>query len=254
MADRHQFRANWHPYDEGLYFVTICCADKRHLFGKIVGAQFIASTLGSLVKENIEKIPSYYNDVEILNHVVMPNHIHIVISIATTPVGTRFIASAASKAPEASQPPQPFPQKLGCLRQSRHEAPKSQDFHHNSRLASVVGAFKAGVTRQARARQIPSQSGNPKIWQQRFHEYIIRSERAYTNIMNYIDNNVANWHNDTFNDKKMTARTRLIASAQSNFSALSARKEGGDRLGAVVEEAGAHGLRVGSLDGAGVER
>lgn len=89
MADRHQFRANWHPYDEGLYFVTICCADKRHLFGKIVGAQFIASTLGSLVKENIEQIPSYYNDVEILNHVVMPNHIHIVISIGKSPVGTR---------------------------------------------------------------------------------------------------------------------------------------------------------------------
>ena len=199
MADRHQFRANWHPYDEGLYFVTICCADKRHLFGKIVGTQFIASTLGSLVKENIEQIPSYYNDVEILNHVVMPNHVHMMISIAKSPVGTRFIASAASKAPEASQP---SPQKLGCLRQSRHEAPESQDFHHNSRLASVVGAFKAGVTRQARARQIPSQSGNPKIWQQRFHEYIIRSERAYTNIMNYIDNNVANWHNDTFNDKK----------------------------------------------------
>ena len=212
MADRHQFRANWHPYDEGLYFVTICCADKRHLFGKIVGAQFIASTLGNLVKENIEKIPSYYNDVEILNHVVMPNHIHMVISIATTPVGTRFIASAASETsktsaasetPEASQPSQPSPQKLGCLRQSRHEAPESQDFHHNSRLASVVGAFKAGVTRQARARQNPSQSGNPEIWQQRFHEYIIRSERAYTNIMNYIDNNVANWRNDTFNDKKI---------------------------------------------------
>ena len=218
MADRHQFRANWHPYDEGLYFVTICCADKRHLFGKIVGAQFIASTLGSLVKENIEKIPSYYNDVEIPNHVVMPNHIHMVISIATTPVGTRFIASAASETPEtsaasetpqASEASQPSPespaspQKLGCLRQSRHEAPESQDFHHNSRLASVVGAFKAGVTRQARARQNPSQSGNPEIWQQRFHEYIIRSERAYTNIMNYIDNNVANWRNDTFNDKKI---------------------------------------------------
>ena len=218
MADRHQFRANWHPYDEGLYFVTICCADKRHLFGKIVGAQFIASTLGNLVKENIEKIPSYYNDVEILNHVVMPNHIHMVISIATSPVGTRFIASAASETPETSETsetPQPSeasqpspespesPQKLGCLRQSRHEAPESQDFHHNSRLASVVGAFKAGVTRQARARQKPSQSGNPEIWQQRFHEYIIRSERAYTNIMNYIDNNVANWRNDTFNDKKI---------------------------------------------------
>ena len=102
MADRHQFRANWHPYDEGLYFVTICCADKRHLFGKIVGAQFIASTLGSLVKENIEQIPSYYNDVEILNHVVMPNHIHIVISIATSPVGTRFIANLY---PQVGWPP-----------------------------------------------------------------------------------------------------------------------------------------------------
>ena len=235
MADRHQFRANWHPYDEGLYFVTICCADKRHLFGKIVGAQFIASTLGSLVKENIEQIPSYYNDVEILNHVVMPNHVHMMMSIAKSPVGTRFIASAASKTSEPSEPSEPSkafqaspasPQKLGCLRQSRHEAPESQDFHHNSRLASVVGAFKAGVTRQARARQIPSQSGNPKIWQQRFHEYIIRSEHAYTNIMNYIDNNVANWHNDTFNDKKNDSADAINRVRTNEFFGLTGAEGG----------------------------
>ncbi len=46
MADRYQFRANWHDYNDGIYFVTIYCAKNQHLFGEIipVGTRLIAST------------------------------------------------------------------------------------------------------------------------------------------------------------------------------------------------------------------
>ncbi|MDE6131406.1 MAG: hypothetical protein K2F74_07420, partial [Muribaculaceae bacterium] len=89
MADRHQFRADWHDYNGGIYFVTICCANKCHLFGEIisdtaVGTRFIASALGRIVQEDIQKLPSYHNDLEILNYVIMPNHIHADFSIAHT--------------------------------------------------------------------------------------------------------------------------------------------------------------------------
>lgn len=188
MADRHQFRADWHNYNGGIFFVTICCAAKKHLLGKIVydtavGTRFIASAIGITVKENIQNIHSYYHDVEIWNHVVMPNHIHLIIAIHS-----QSIASTSADN-----------NNKGCLKPKRHDAPQTQDFHHNSRLASIVGAFKAGVTRQVRTRKIASLPEDGNIWQPRFYEHIIRSQNAFDKIMNYIDTNVDNWCYDRFN-------------------------------------------------------
>lgn len=177
MGDRHQFRAKWHDYNEGIYFVTICTHNKRHIFGRIVGTRFIASVLGEVVKEHIEKLSKYYDDLEVWNYVIMPNHIHIVISI-----GTRFIASANT-----------LSANKGCLKKPRHHE-EITDYHHNSRLAVIVGSFKAGVTRSARTRLIASLP----VWQSRFHEHIIRNQHAFDNIMDYINNNVLNWDKDCF--------------------------------------------------------
>lgn len=145
MENRHQFRADWHDYNGGIYFVTICCAEKRHYFGEITFDET---------------------------------------------VGTRFFASANERSSASN---------LGCLRQRSHEAPEAQDFHHNSRLASIVGAFKAGVTRQARTRKIASLPANGRIWQPRYYEHIIRDQRAFENITNYINSNVENWYRDQLN-------------------------------------------------------
>lgn len=204
MSDRHQFRADWHDYNGGIYFVTICSAGKRHYFGEVtynsVGMRFFASALGKIVEECIQKIPSYYNDVEIWNSVVMPNHIHLIIAIR----------------PQTSTSILPPAYNIGCLKPKRHEAPPSQDWHHNSRLAKIIGAFKAGVTRRLRTRKIASLQKD--IWQQRFHEHIINDQHAYDKIMNYIDTNVENWCRDTYNanphDNNLTpVGTRLFASA-----------------------------------------
>lgn len=201
--------------------MTICSAAKRHYFGEITIAepepvrtrfiasthastpapQFIPSPLGHIIEESIPKIPSHYNDVEIWNYVVMPNHIHMIIAIHSQPVGTRPTAPS------------------GCLKQRRHEAPESQDFHHNTRLASIVGAFKAGVTRLARTRKIASLQADENIWQPRYHEHIIRDQHAYDNIMNYIDTNVENWNRDCFN--RDAVRTRFIASAPTSETGAS---------------------------------
>lgn len=182
MGDRHQFRADWHDYNSGIYFVTICSHEKKHIFGRIVGTRFFASELGQIIIDHIIKLPQYYNgDVEIWNHVVMPNHIHLVLS-----VGTRFIASASVCTSN----------NHGCLKPPKH-GEVCENNHHNSRLAIIIGAFKAGVTRTARTRRIASLP----CWQSRFHEHIIRDQRAFDNIMNYVDNNVERWADDCFNKK-----------------------------------------------------
>ncbi|MBD5349219.1 MAG: hypothetical protein HDR84_08280 [Bacteroides sp.] len=40
------------------------------------------------VEAHIKNIPKYYRDVELVNHVVMPNHIHIVLSVGTPAMPT----------------------------------------------------------------------------------------------------------------------------------------------------------------------
>ena len=218
MSDRHAFRAEWHDYNSGIYFVTICSKDKQHIFGKIKDSIMILSDIGKIVERCILDISNHHTNVELWNHVIMPNHIHMVINVGTqpAPVGTRYIASEqATPAPvgtryiASEQPMQTAGQNLGCLRAPRHGEP-CEDFHHNCSLAVVVGTFKAAVTRLMRTRyglmrtrciaslQQRQQQQIQTVWQPRYHEHIIRNQRAFENIMNYVDTNIEKWSHDCF--------------------------------------------------------
>lgn len=191
MADRHQFRAKWHNYNAGIYFVTICTHNKTHIFGRIYNDEMKLNALGTIVSQCIQSIENHNTDVELLNHVIMPNHIHMVLT-----VGTRYIASASSEDQNSQSSA-----NMGGLKQPKH-GNICNDFHHNSRLASIIGTFKAAVTRMAN-RQLCNSSGGRDIsrpyWQPRYHEHIILNERSFDKIMTYIDSNIEHWQNDCFN-------------------------------------------------------
>ena len=184
MADRHQFRADWHDYNEGIFFITVRCDQKIHYFGEIRGGKMIPTDIGHIMKSTIDEVTDHFPEAEVWNSVVMPNHIHLVIS-----VGTRHGASASSPILSTSQSQNNY----GCLKSKRHEPSEAKNFHHNSRLAVIVGQIKSTITRAARKQNIEF------AWQERFHEHIIRSQHAYANIMHYIDANVENWCYDRFN-------------------------------------------------------
>ncbi|MDE6582548.1 MAG: hypothetical protein K2K47_08500 [Duncaniella sp.] len=174
MSDRHRFRAEWHDYNEGVFFITICSNGQAHIFGKIKNREFYPSPLGKLVAKHIESINERHNNAEIFNYVVMPNHVHFILSTGRRPCDWR----------EGNK---------GCLQPPCHDEGVI-DFHHNSRIAVIVGSFKAGVTREARMLGVT----NTPVWQSRFHDHIIRNQIAYEKIMNYIDNNIVNWESDCF--------------------------------------------------------
>lgn len=206
-ANRHQSRADWHDYCDGVYFVTICSADKKHIFGETAEGEMRLSELGMITADCLHEIPAHHPDAEIISHVVMPNHLHIIIAITRPaignpgipgsgipgPVRTRYIASSSAESIIAS--PGAKSNILGCLKPPKH-GEICNDFHHNSRLAVIVGSFKAAVTRLARTRCIASLP----VWQPRFHEHIIRNQHALDNIMTYIDENVSRWDKDCFNN------------------------------------------------------
>lgn len=205
-GNRHQSRADWHDYCDGVYFVTICSPDKKHIFGEIAEGEMRLSELGRIAADCLHEIPAHHPDAEIISQVVMPNHLHIIIAITRPPIGnpgipgsgipgpvrTRYIASSSAESIIAS--PGAKSNILGCLKPPKH-GEICNDFHHNSRLAVIVGSFKAAVTRLARTRCIASLP----VWQPRFHEHIIRNQHALDNIMTYIDENVSRWDKDCFN-------------------------------------------------------
>lgn len=199
MTDRHQFRATWHDYDCGVYFVTICSYKKKHIFGHIIDNKMTLTELGKIVERCIAEMPLHHSDIDLCNSIVMPNHVHLVIG-----VGTRYIASAdANTKDEANK-------NMGCLKHSLHGEPCG-DFHHNSRLAAVMGSFKAAVTRSANRLLCGRDVSRPyckscdymqsgPYWQKRFHEHIIANGREFDRIMGYVSSNVEFWEHDCFNE------------------------------------------------------
>ena len=82
LPKRKSLRLPNHDYACGWYFVTICTKDKRPSLGTVVGgdahiAPHVAlSNIGSVAEMYLKRIPG------IDTYVVMPNHVHFVVSIA----------------------------------------------------------------------------------------------------------------------------------------------------------------------------
>ena len=73
----------------GVYFITICTDNRKCILSKIVGADSIRpcnvqlTKYGEIVKIGIENISKIYKDCLVDDYVIMPNHIHLIITINT---------------------------------------------------------------------------------------------------------------------------------------------------------------------------
>ena len=79
-------RAPWHDYRYGTYFVTICTKNREHSFGEILndgtGNPIMRLTaIGENADECWREIPSHFPHVQTMSRVIMPNHIHGILTI-----------------------------------------------------------------------------------------------------------------------------------------------------------------------------
>lgn len=85
----------------GAYFITICVKERKQLLSKIVVGQGLApaenrlTVYGKIAQEQIESLEIRYSGIRIDKYVIMPNHIHILIS-------NTDIAAGASPCPTIS--------------------------------------------------------------------------------------------------------------------------------------------------------
>ena len=64
----------------GIYFVTICSADGSNIFGRVNDGTVVENRLGQLVRARWLEIPRHFANVELDAFVVMPNHVHGLIT------------------------------------------------------------------------------------------------------------------------------------------------------------------------------
>ena len=90
LPRRKTIRLQNYDYSQnGAYFVTICTAHKRPLFGVVrrgdpcgrppVPVYAELSEIGRIVESYLTEIPSHYPDVHLASYVIMPDHIHMVL-------------------------------------------------------------------------------------------------------------------------------------------------------------------------------
>ena len=60
-------------------------------------------------------------------------------------------------------------------------------------LSTIVGSYKSAVTKEIH-KQLP----DIVVWQESFHEHVIRNEHDYSNIWLYIDENPRRWEEDEY--------------------------------------------------------
>lgn len=90
LPKRKEIRLKNHDYSQnGSYFITICTKNRQNFFwannvrttsGRPQSPQL--SDIGKIIDAEINKIKSVYdNNVHIDKYVIMPNHIHLIISL-----------------------------------------------------------------------------------------------------------------------------------------------------------------------------
>lgn len=81
LPQRKNIRAEFHNYSGGDYFITICTRDKELYFGKIINGEMIFSEIGNYTDQAMKTLHTHYSYVEVPLYVIMPNHVHAIISI-----------------------------------------------------------------------------------------------------------------------------------------------------------------------------
>jgi putative transposase len=171
----------------GVYFVTMCTAQRASLFGDVVLGKMHLNSYGYIVRAEWERLPRHFPDARIDAYVIMPNHFHGLIIINPVGVGAnRLVPDMKSDCQEPMQE-QTVASNGGSPLRTRPNGPPSGS------LGAIVGQFKSRVTKRIWA--IPG-AERTTIWQRNYYERIIREENELNAIRVYNQNNPLNWEKD----------------------------------------------------------
>ncbi|HLF04721.1 MAG TPA: hypothetical protein VI855_05840, partial [Dehalococcoidia bacterium] len=103
---RRSIRLKDYDYSQaGAYFVTVCTHSRQCLFGDVADGQMVLSEAGRLVQQTWQHLPTRFPSVALDTSVVMPNHIHGVITIVGAGLALPWVGQGAAGQGAASSAP-----------------------------------------------------------------------------------------------------------------------------------------------------
>lgn len=160
--NRKHIRLKNYDYSQcGYYYVTIHTANNEHTLSTVGRGlapacyEINLTETGKIAEQQLFALEERFDGVKIDKYVIMPNHIHVIIIIDES-------GKSVGEAGASSRPT----------------------------LSDIVCAYKSITTR------ICNKNDNiqgRKIFQTSFYENIIRNEKAYCAILNYMENNPLKW-------------------------------------------------------------
>lgn len=195
IHNRRSIRLKNYDYsDAGLYFITLCTINRQPIFGQIINGEMVYNAFGSIANNEWIKTPQIRKNISLCEFILMPNHFHAIISIdyKITDQGNDHIGKFQSPS-----------QTIGAIIRGYKGATtnrinqlirEAKEEKGSERTDAATGVLQYAPIENAPIEYAPSGAGS--IWQRNYYESIIRSERAYRNISNYIINNPKNWNKD----------------------------------------------------------
>ncbi|HNY43177.1 MAG TPA: transposase [Bacteroidales bacterium] len=161
----------------------------EHYFGKIENAKMQLSPVGVIADILWYQIPYHSKNVELGAFVVMPNHIHGILTIVKN-----NNKNCLDNPNIPTQPTIPLSSALpiSSMSYSKKNERMAKISPKKNSISSIIRSYKSAVTKHA------NRLGFDFQWQTRFYDHIIRNDKSFQNISKYIHNNPANWQNDNF--------------------------------------------------------
>lgn len=201
---RKSIRFQGYDYSQaGLYFITICCQDRAHLFGSIESGKMILNAFGKIAWDEWFATEEIRSNCKIHESIVMPNHIHGIIEIVYKKEkfaegDFHFAPTAPSEIGKFKSPSQTIGSIIRGFKIATIKKIKDYILENNR----GTGELQFAPTEFAPTESAPTteiiKKLDFKIWQRNYYEHIIRNEQAYHRISNYIINNPKNWKEDNF--------------------------------------------------------
>jgi len=172
---RQSLRLRGYDYSqEGAYYVTICTRNRKRLFGNIIGKEMQLNEAGKMIRSIWKELPLRFPNIDLDEFIIMPNHIHAVLVIIRADIHTDESRILTEERPNGTLP---------------------------GTVGRILQAYKSLTTDKyiAGVKQWGWKPFSRKLWQRNYWEHIIRDEKDYNYICEYIYDNPAQWDNDPLN-------------------------------------------------------
>jgi REP element-mobilizing transposase RayT len=189
LPNRQSIRLKNYDYSQkGSYFITLVTQDRIHLFGKIEDGKMILNTVGKILEEEWRNTIQLRPNIALGEFIIMPDHMHMIITI------TAQMERKVDKEWIHSNPKSPSQTIGAIIRGFKGASTKKINLFLNSTGESQF----APPTESPFA---PTEFYKNKIFQRNYYEHIIRNQKDYNRIEQYIIDNPMNWKKKKLNLK-----------------------------------------------------